>query len=165
MTVCIAALCRDGENVPRVVIATDRMVTWGGFIEFEHTVPKMAVPSPTAVAMISGGALVGTRLAREVADSAAGTSPRVGELAETARPALRRDPTEEHGRSASRPRGLDLDRFYARQASLNPQFNSPHRPVPQSVQSRGRTLLAGTDVSGGRVTRSTVPGLSASTMS
>ena len=41
MTICLAALCRQ-EDEPVAVVAADRMVTMGGFIEFEHPVPKMA---------------------------------------------------------------------------------------------------------------------------
>jgi hypothetical protein len=33
MTICLAALCKEGDE-PRAVIAADRMVTLGGFIEF-----------------------------------------------------------------------------------------------------------------------------------
>jgi hypothetical protein len=41
VTICLAAVCREDEET-RVVVATDRMVTLGGFIEFEHAIPKMA---------------------------------------------------------------------------------------------------------------------------
>src|SRR5205823_3860400 len=40
MTVCIAALCQE-DGKPRAVVGADRMVTLGGFIEFEHAVPKI----------------------------------------------------------------------------------------------------------------------------
>ena len=74
MTVCIAALCREGDE-SRVVVATDRMVTFPGFIEFEHATPKMLETSARAIAMTAGDTLVGTRISHEVADSITGTIP------------------------------------------------------------------------------------------
>lgn len=54
MTVCVAATCEVSPNGARgVIVAADRMVTLGNLIEFEHAVPKMAVPSPYAVARIA----------------------------------------------------------------------------------------------------------------
>jgi hypothetical protein len=40
------------------------MVTLGGFIEFEHAMPKMQTESTRAVAMTAGDTLIGTRIAR-----------------------------------------------------------------------------------------------------
>jgi len=56
MTVCVPALCKDG-NTPHAIVAADRMVTLGGFIEFEHATPKMMDAGTSAIAMISGDAL------------------------------------------------------------------------------------------------------------
>ena len=81
MTLCMAALCLGDEDEPLAVVAADRMATLGGFIEFEHTVPKMAHPSPHAVALIAGDTLIGTRLARTVATEFEAKSPDVAEIA------------------------------------------------------------------------------------
>src|SRR4051794_16567424 len=71
MTVCLAALCRDGER-KIAVVAADRMVTYGNFIEFEHAEPKMSAVSSHALVMVAGDTLIGTRLARGVADQFGG---------------------------------------------------------------------------------------------
>ena len=42
MTICLGALCEDvGSGAQAAVIASDRMVTWGGLTEFEHGMPKI----------------------------------------------------------------------------------------------------------------------------
>jgi hypothetical protein len=57
------------------------MVTLGGFIEFEHAVPKMTATGSFAVAMVGGDALVGMELAKQVAESFAGSNPSVADIA------------------------------------------------------------------------------------
>ena len=121
MTICLAAICAD-EGPGRVVIATDRMVTYPGFIEFEHAVPKMTPASPFAVTMISGDALIGARIARETAQALYGTSPTMAQIAQQLASNYE---TVRYGWVESQvlaPRGLDFGSFYQRHASLNLQI-------------------------------------------
>jgi hypothetical protein len=76
--ICVAALCREREE-SRAVVGADRMVTLGGFIEFEHAVPKMTPTASFAVAMVAGDALIGMRIADEVAGSFSGANPSVAD--------------------------------------------------------------------------------------
>jgi len=115
----MAAICSDGNAGPLAVVAADRMVTLGNFIEFEHTVPKMALPTPFSVAMIAGDTLLGTRLARGVANELVGAAPSTDEIA--ARLAqrfveMRRAELEHQILSL---RGLDLQMYYGGQQGLN----------------------------------------------
>ncbi len=122
VTVGIAALCVDEEGRPAVVIATDRMVTYPGFIEFEHGVPKMIPMSPGAVAMTAGDALTASRLTRDVGTTLYGTSPLVAQIAQqlaTAYEMVRHQRIESHVLS---PRGLNFQTFYQAHASLNGQI-------------------------------------------
>ena len=82
MTVCIAAICLDDDDGSAcAVVAADRMVTLGNFMEFEHTVPKMDRPSDTSVVMVAGDTLVGTRMANDVCQQLRGSSPRIADIA------------------------------------------------------------------------------------
>jgi len=151
MTVCLAALCVDDDKVPFAVVAADRMVTLGGFMEFEHAIPKMAEPSPAAVVMIAGDTLVGTRLAVEVARTTAGTQPRTADMAAALSQhyeAVRRESMEQE---LLRPRGLDLTTFYANHANLSPQITMMLDQQMAQHNLGVELLLAGVDDNGGHV--------------
>ena len=64
MTVCIAALCsaEHGTNPKNVVVASDRMVTLGGFMEFEHEVSKITKLTSKSVALVAGDTLRGSKI-------------------------------------------------------------------------------------------------------
>lgn len=151
MTLCMAALCVAENGNAHAVVAADRMVTYGGFIEFEHTVPKMAHPAPFAVALIAGDTLIGTRLATMVAAEFKGANPRVADIAE---------------RTASRylemrsmliesqilcPRGLDLGSFYGNHASLNPQVTMMLDQQMAQFNPDIELLVAGVDDEGAHI--------------
>jgi hypothetical protein len=152
MTVCLAALCgAGGDGLGAAVVAADRMVTLGGFIEFEHAIPKMAQPSPRAVAMVAGDTLVGTRLAREVADGFAGTTPRVPDIAAALAQRyvdVRRERIEQE---ILGPRGLNFGSFYGAHASLNPQITMMIDNTMQQFNLGVELLVAGMDEDGAHV--------------
>jgi hypothetical protein len=103
------------------VIAADRMVTLGNFIEFEHTVPKMAPASPFAIALVAGDSLIGTRIAQDVADAVASSNPPVVDVARTLATeydTARQAAIEEQ---ILRPRGLNIGTYYSNHNSLNGQ--------------------------------------------
>ena len=69
MTVCIAALGTfevKGQPVEAVVLASDRMVTLGSFIEFEHEIPKLTMINGNTAVMIAGDAIAGSEIRDEV---------------------------------------------------------------------------------------------------
>ena len=129
------------------VVAADRMVTLGGFIEFEHAVPKMASAAGRAVVMVAGDTLTGTRLAHEVSDSLTG-APTVLDIAQ--RLAERYEATrlhhiEQHILAA---RGLTLASFYDMQGTLNPQLTFAIDQAMMQFNLGVELLLAGVDDSG-----------------
>jgi hypothetical protein len=130
------------------VIAADRMVTLGGFIEFEHTVPKMAPASPYAIALVAGDSLVGNRIAQDVAQALASSSPPVVEVArglaseyEAARQAMLEE-------QLLRPRGLNLNMYYSNHNSLNGQVMAMLDNQMAQFNLGVELLLAGVDPSG-----------------
>jgi hypothetical protein len=57
-----------------VVVAADRMVTWGP-TEFEHAVPKVTDVTDRIVTLVSGDAMRGSRLVRGVMGGIATSAP------------------------------------------------------------------------------------------
>ena len=55
MTICIAAICDncEGKN-PKIVMAGDRMVTYGRTTQFEHKSPKLIEVAPNCVVATAG---------------------------------------------------------------------------------------------------------------
>jgi hypothetical protein len=158
MTVCLAALCRTEDGEPAAVVAADRMVTLGGFIEFEHAIAKMSHPTPFAVAMIAGDALVGTRLAMDVATGLNGTSPKTPQIASalaTKYEDVRRDAIEHQILS---PRGLDLATFYGNHNSLNSNIVGMVDQAMSQYQLGVELLLAGVDSDGAHIFTISNPG-------
>lgn len=63
MTVCIASLCSNENGNPQnVVVASDRMVTLGNFMEFEHEVSKITKLTSKSVVLVAGDTLRGSKI-------------------------------------------------------------------------------------------------------
>jgi hypothetical protein len=154
----MAALCNDGDSQPLAVVAADRMVTLGGFIEFEHTVPKMAYPTPFAIAMIAGDTLLGSRLARQVVTEFAGASPRVADIAAVLAMRyveMRRGELEHQILSL---RGLDMNSFYGAHQGLNPQVTMMLDQQMAQFNLGIELLVAGVDGEGAHIYSVANPG-------
>jgi 20S proteasome alpha/beta subunit len=151
MTVCIAALCQNDEDQAHIVVASDRMVTLGGFIEFEHAVPKMRDASSRAITMVSGDALVGTQVAEEVAGALSGSNPPIAQIAQALAARYeyaRRQRVEQH---VLRPRCLDMDSFYGNHQTLNPNAVMMLDSQIAQFNLGVELLLAGLDPSGAHI--------------
>jgi hypothetical protein len=150
MTICLAAICRDNER-DYAVVAADRMVTLGGFIEFEHGVPKMAHPSAQAVVMVAGDTLIGTRLAREVSAALDGTVPRTPGIARELATKYLEIRTVAIENQVLAPRGLNLQAFYGAHQSLNPQITMMIDQSMSQFNLGVELLLAGVDQDGAHI--------------
>lgn len=63
MTVCIASLCCSENGIPKkLVVASDRMVTLGNFMEFEHEVSKISILNKSSVVLVAGDTLRGSKI-------------------------------------------------------------------------------------------------------
>ena len=157
MTVCIAAMCGAAEDDARVVVAADRMVTTGDFMEFEHPGSKIVKLSKHALLMVAGATNDGMRLARQASAEMGGTTGEIAEVAEE----IGRRYAEARKRRAEQIlglRGLDFESYYAMHANLN-------GPVVKFLDERlasynlGVTLLlAGVDDAGAHVHTNQNPG-------
>jgi hypothetical protein len=150
MTVCIAALCNDGDDAIAVV-AADRMVTLGGFIEFEHAVSKMAPASQFALAMVAGDALIGTRIAKVVEGASAGTNPAVVDVAQSLAEEYLAAREQQLDEQLLLPRGMTLETFYQSHAALNPQITAMLDNQMAQFNLGVELLLAGVDPSGAHI--------------
>ena len=146
----MAAIC-GGDDNQAAVVAADRMVTLGGFIEFEHTVSKMAYPTKYAVAMIAGDSLLGTRLARSVAAEFIGASPGVGVIAERLASRYLEMRRSELEHQILNPRGLDLPSFYGAHQGLNPQVTMMLDQQMANFNLGIELLVAGVDGEGAHI--------------
>lgn len=156
MTVCLAALCGNGED-SRVVVAADRMVSAGGFMEFEHRGSKIVELADHALVMVAGDTNEGMRLvhqaAAEIGDSTPvpGIAEDLGERYATAR--LRRAEQSLLG-----TRGLDLNSYYQVQGTLNPQMVAMIDNGFANWDLGVELLLAGVDESGAHIHTNHNPG-------
>lgn len=158
MTVCIAALCLDGSE-RRAVVAADRMVTLGSFIEFEHAVPKMTpgvAAGAIAVVMGAGDTLVAKRLTDQTlaATGATDVATLAHELA-VQYDAARNEHMEE---AIMRPRALTLASYYQNHQALNPQIVVMIDNQMQQYNLGVEILLAGIDPSGAHIYTVSNPG-------
>ena len=66
MTVCLPATCADasGTASKAVIVASDRMVTYGILVEFEHEVSKSIPINDHAVALQAGDAVAAGAIIR-----------------------------------------------------------------------------------------------------
>ena len=160
MTICMAAICADeaGSAGKAVVVASDRMVTMANLIEFEHTVPKSTAIGSRAVALISGDALTGTHLVKEVAAELATTPMTVGQVAQ----ALSTRYSETRNRHAEAdilmPRGLDWTSFYGQHQHLVAQITLMLDQALSQYNLGVELLVAGVDDAGGHISTLHNPG-------
>lgn len=145
MTICLAALASDGARQV-VVVAADRMVTLGGFMEFEHQIPKMVALSDASTVLIAGDTLAGTSLANQVAaELRAGGGRPSSEVARNLADAYKNMRAQKVEETVLGPRGLSADNFYERHATLNPQITMMLDQQMAQFNLGVELLLAGVD--------------------
>lgn len=162
MTVCIGAVCCDknGKQRSGVVVASDRMVTMGQLIEFEHEIPKLTQLTDSAVALVAGDALRGSRLVRDVSAQLTATGvtsvPQIAELAANHYSALRLAQVNDE---FFRPRGLQIQHFYSiLHQQLNPQLSVFLDNAAATFNYNVELLVGGVDHDGGHLFHIANPG-------
>ncbi len=113
MTICLGVMCAaDGGGAnTAAVVASDRMVTLGGLIEFDHSAPKSTKLGKTAVGLVAGDALSGATLLRGLADVHPNDT-RIADLAGTLATAYQQVRLSRAEAAILQPRGLTLASFY-----------------------------------------------------
>jgi 20S proteasome alpha/beta subunit len=156
VTVCIAALCRADDGEPRAIVATDRMVTAGDFLEFEHSGSKMVQLTDKAAVMVAGNTLDGMRLVNEAAaddlpEHIVAIATTLGERYGAAR-------LERAEQAALTPHGLSLDSFHGMHRGLNEQVVMLLENQLSQFNLGVELLLAGVDDSGAHIYTNGNPG-------
>jgi len=156
VTVCIAALCKGEDGEPRAVVATDRMVTAGDFLEFEHSGSKMVQLTPKAAVMVAGNTLDGMRLVNDAAaddlpEHIAAIAVALGERYAAAR-------TWRAAQTVLNPHGLSLESFHGMHRALNEQVVMLLENQLSQFNLGVELLLAGVDESGAHIHTNGNPG-------
>jgi 20S proteasome alpha/beta subunit len=127
------------------------MVTLGGFIEFEHTMPKMTASTAHAIAMVAGETLVGTRISQEVAAELQGANPTIADIAGRLAAHYEQARRARIENQILGARGLDFESYYRGQASLNAQIILMLDQQMSQFNLGVELLLAGIDPTGGHI--------------
>jgi len=113
MTCCIGALCEEKDHQPcqYVVLASDRMVTLGGFIEFEHEIPKINKLTEYSAALSAGDAISANKII-SILKNRLTASPSIEDIAKLASQVYAECRDSEIDNNIFRPRGFSRHQFY-----------------------------------------------------
>ncbi len=161
MTICIGALCSYPNVHPSkaLVIASDRMVTFGGITQFEHEVSKIIEVTDKIVIMTAGDALKGSRLARDIMTHIPAGSPTVKGVADAS--ALRYTELRKEQIEAQifTPRGISMQDFYqGLQQRILPQLVGAIDDQVATFDYTLDLLIAGVDEAGAHLYSVVNPG-------
>src|SRR5215469_10235702 len=154
MTICMGALCQQDRPGDTIVLASDRMVTWMGLTEFEHSAPKAHEISPTALILVAGDVLTGARIARAARAMLAGqvvppgSMDVVADMAAACYASLRQEIAQAQFFA---PRGLSIEGYYQMQQQLNPQLVSLLDSALINIDLGVELIVAGVDANGGHL--------------
>lgn len=119
MTICIAALCEGGK---KIILASDRMVTVGEIIEFEHDVPKFDELSKNSIIMTAGSTTLQNdiiQLAKKEINTI--TLPTFNQITDKVKEAYVGTRIKRAEELYLKPKGLNLSTFYQSQKMLLPE--------------------------------------------
>jgi hypothetical protein len=156
LTVCIAALCKGEDDEPRAIVATDRMVTAGDFLEFEHSGSKMVQLAERAVVMVAGNTLDGMRLVNEAA--ADDLPEHIAAVAVTLGGRYAATRIWRAEQAVLNPHGLSLESFHGMHRGLNEQVVMLLENQLSQYNLGVELLLAGVDESGAHIYTNGNPG-------
>ena len=154
MTICIAAICKDrkGNDAGAVVLISDRMVTFGNFLEFEHEIPKVTFTQPQIGVLIAGDALRGSKVLNGVNQQPSNTTVEQTANALASAYSACRDAQIEV--ELFRPRGITKSGFYAGEFSGISQQAQLFFSLDNAVQTFNfnvEMLVAGLDGRGAHI--------------
>jgi len=156
----MGALCADQNGHPAkgIIVASDRMVTWGNMIEFEHEIPKISSISDRTVALIAGDALRGTQLVRDITQVGSGAST-IQEIADAISQRYVENRRQQIQVEIFTPRCMDMAAFYqGQQQHLMPQLAGMIDQAAVSFDFEVSLLIAGVDDGGAHLLWITNPG-------
>jgi len=153
MTVCIGAISHWAPDGQAVVVASDHMVTMGGFMQYEHDVPKIKFVSSKICVMMAGDTLSATTLIQQLSSHFRTGEPSVEDVVNTAKTfyeQLRQDQIETE---VFRPRGFTMQQFYQEglQSRLQPHLVGAIDDEVMSYDLGVELLVAGVDSEGAHI--------------
>lgn len=162
MTICIGALCANAAGMANqiVIAASDRMVTLGGFMEFEHEVPKAMELAPRVVGLMAGDAVKGSRVQREARRSLPAEELTVQDVAERVAALYATHRHQEVDTTLFSPRGFTMADFYGGGLiqRVPPQIAQFLDTQAASFDFSVELLVSGVDANGGHLLRVSNPG-------
>jgi len=160
VTVCIAAICADLSGTPAraVVVASDRMVTFGGFYEFEHEVPKLSLIGGRVATLIAGDALKGAQIVQNVSGNSLVSMQGVSQIAEAISTEYVRLRQELVIAQTLLPRSLTVQTYYDQHGKLNPQIVFAIDNHMVQTDFGVQMLIAGIDATGAHLYMIANPG-------
>lgn len=154
MTICLAAICSDSEGNAgnAVVVASDRMVTYGQLIEFEHEVSKSVTIDNRSIVLLAGDAVAAGAIIRkslQVQRPEGDRTEDVSAILAQQFQAHRLNMVEQH---IFAPRGLSLSQYYGGiQQAMNPQIVVNLDMQAASFQLNIQLCVVGVDNSGAHI--------------
>lgn len=151
MTVCIAAICENGDSL---VVASDHMVTARHLAaEFEHPDGKIDQLAPACVGLTAGDALVSTDLFRSCRDQIKQlSSPSVEHIANLVKKSFVKIRQRRAEDRLLAPRGMDLSSFY--QAMIHTLPTEIAFSIDKGIETAQLPLeiiVAGVDTTGAHI--------------
>jgi ATP-dependent protease HslVU (ClpYQ) peptidase subunit len=130
MTVCIGAMSAWYPNSNAIVVASDRMITMGSFMQYEHDVPKIRFVIPKTCVMLAGDTEAAITIIDRLSSHFQHMDPekkadtKVLEVVQTAQGFYEELRQEKISASIFRPRGITMREFYqgGLQSSLQPRL-------------------------------------------
>lgn len=153
MTVCIGAISHWAPNGEAIVVASDHMVTMGGFVQYEHDVPKIKFVTRKTCVMMAGDTLAATTIIQRLSAHFRVGEHGVLDVVQTAR-TFYEDLRQEQIRTAIfRPRGITMEQFYqdGLQSRLQPQLIGAIDDEVMSYDLGVELLIAGVDDDGAHI--------------
>ncbi len=155
MTICIGALCSDGQSV---VACADHMIT-GGDVQFEQASSKITNLSKRCVALTAGPALTHT----QVFDLAVGrigglAEPSIRQIVEQVKSAFAEVRNERAEEQFLRPLGLNYQSYLQAQSVLAPDTAFNLNRQITGFELGLHIVIAGVDITGGHLYEVADPG-------
>lgn len=158
MTICIAGLCENGKHI---IIASDRMITVGSFIEFEHDVAKFIKLTNNCIILNAGSATIQTDIIKEALSKIKKLkNPNVDKITDLVNKGYSTTRMKKSEEIHLKPKGLDFSTFYSTQRNLLPEVVFKLMRAIDETNLSVTYILCGYDEEGGHIHQITDPGTS-----
>lgn len=147
MTVCIGAVSYWHPGGQAVVVASDHMVTMGGFIQYEHETPKIRFVTPKICVMLAGDTAMASSIIERLSNHFSEGQHSTADVALAAKIFYEDFRQEQIISEIFRPRGITMEEFYqgGLQSRLLPQIAGSIDDQVMAYDLNVELLIAGVD--------------------